>query len=392
MGDTGDFHVSFFLHSSFPTRIMKHDIRSIFANFSILGDFVSADAHGNGHINDTFAVTCDQGTSRLRYIIQRVNHHVFKDAASVMRNTARICRHSRNKLIAEGVRDTTRRTLTLVPTNDGTDWFVDAAGNHWRCFLFIERARSYDIIENTAQARQTARTFGTFTRLLADLPGERLAEVIPDFHNTRKRYENFQKALAADSRNRAKNVRQEITFLQQREADCSIVVDAITRGEIPERVTHNDTKLNNILIDDYTQQGLCVIDLDTAMPGSALYDFGDMVRSATSPTSEDETDLTRVICRLEYFEALARGYLDALGDTLNAHEKRLLAFSGKLLTLEVGMRFLTDYLDGDIYFKTAHPEHNLERCRNQFALVSSIEQRLDTMNALVEKLEEQDRT
>ncbi|MDR2513365.1 MAG: aminoglycoside phosphotransferase family protein [Puniceicoccales bacterium] len=365
---------------------MKHDIRSIFANFNIPGDFVSASPHGNGHINDTYAITCDQGASRLRYIIQRVNHNVFKDAASVMKNTARICRHSRDKLREEGIRDTTRRTLTLVPTNNGADWFVDASGNHWRCFLFIERARSYDIIENTGQAYEAARTFGTFTRLLADLPGERLVEVIPNFHNTRKRYENFQKTLAADSLNRATKVKAEIAFLQQRETDCSVVVDAIAQGKVPERVTHNDTKLNNILLDDYSQQGLCVIDLDTAMPGSALYDFGDMVRSATTPTSEDETDLARVVCRQEYFEALARGYLDALGDTLNTEEKHLLAFSGKLLTLEVGMRFLTDYLAGDTYFKIAHPEHNLERCRNQFALVASIERQLDAMNALVEKL------
>jgi hypothetical protein len=362
---------------------MPFDISSIASNFAIFGDYISAVRHGGGHINDTYAATYDQGGSRVRYIIQRVNHDVFKNTAGLMENVTRICRHSQSRLRAENAPDTSRRTLTLVPTTSGKDWIVDESGNFWRCFLFIENAIAYDIIETTEQAFQAAKTFGNFTKLLVDLPGGRLTETIPDFHDTRRRYANFQAALNADVKNRARDVKDEIAFLQAREKDCSVVVDAIAHGEIPERVTHNDTKLNNILIDDRSQRGLCVIDLDTAMPGSALYDFGDMVRSATAPTREDESDLSRVFCRPDYFRALAHGYLSALGGTLNERERDLLPFSGKLLTLEVGMRFLTDYLSGDTYFKITHPAHNLERCRNQFALVSSIEKQLDSFDKIV---------
>ncbi|MDR2844663.1 MAG: aminoglycoside phosphotransferase family protein [Puniceicoccales bacterium] len=362
------------------------NLPAIAARFDIRGDFVSAVPYGSGHINDTYAVTYDQGAARVRYILQRVNHHIFKNTTGVMENVARICRHSLAKLHRENIPDASRRTLTLVPSTTGADWVVDDAGNFWRCCIFIEQASAYDIVETPAQAFQAAQAFGNFTKLLVDIPGGRLVETIPNFHNTQNRYQNFQKALAADTQNRAKDVAPEIAFLQAREKDCARVVDAIARGEIPERVTHNDTKLNNVLIDDHTQNALCVIDLDTAMPGSALYDFGDMVRTATAPAAEDETDLRKVFCRPEYFEALARGYLAALGDTLNGTEIALLPFSGKLLTLEVGMRFLTDYLEGDTYFKTTHPAHNLERCRNQFALVASIESQLDAMSQLVDGL------
>jgi hypothetical protein len=303
-----------------------------------------------------------------------------------MRNISRVCRHLNARLANDGLPDASRRALSIVRTRSGDDWFVDDAKNYWRCFLFIEGASAREIIESTEQAFQVAATFGNFTKLLADISGERLEEVIPDFHNTRKRYQNFQRSLAADIRNRARGAKAEIAFLQAREKECSTIVEAIERGEIPERVTHNDTKLNNILVDDATNRGLCVIDLDTSMPGSALYDFGDMVRTATSPTLEDETNLSLVVARPEYFEALARGFLSSLGDTLNKSEKALLPFSGKLITLEVGMRFLTDYLDGDVYFKTAREGHNLDRCRNQFALVASIEKQLDSMSRVVDSI------
>ena len=372
--------------SSINPNDTPHDIPAIAAQFDLRGDYINATSYGSGNINDTSALTCDQGGVRVRYILQRVNHHVFKNTAGVMENVARICRHTRSRLQAAGAPEVIRRTLTLVPTRTGAEWFVDAGGNYWRVFIFIELARSYDVIETPAQAREAAETFGNFTKLLVDLPGERLVETIPNFHNTMWRYANFQRALGADVCNRAREVRDEIAFVQARAADCSVVVDAIARGEIPERVTHNDTKLNNILIDNRTQRALCVIDLDTAMPGSALYDFGDMVRSATSPVGEDEKDLRKVVCRPEYFKALASGYLAALGGTLNDAEKALLPFSGKLLALELGMRFLTDYLEGDVYFKTARPGHNLDRCRNQFALARSIEDRMDAMARVVASL------
>ncbi|MDR1498388.1 MAG: aminoglycoside phosphotransferase family protein [Puniceicoccales bacterium] len=365
---------------------MPSNLHAVAANFNIHGDYFSAEPHGAGHINDTYAVTFNQSGRPVRYIFQRVNRHVFKNTSALMRNISRVCRHMRARLIEDGLPDASRRALTIVPTTSGADWFVDDTQNYWRCFLFVEGARAHEIIESPSQAFQVAATFGNFTKLLEDIPSGRLEEVIPDFHNTRKRFENFQKSLAADIHNRAKDAKAEIDFLHAHENDCSVVVDAIARGEIPERVTHNDTKLNNILIDDTTKQGLCVIDLDTSMPGSALYDFGDMVRTATSPTLEDEVNLSLVVARPEYFNALATGFLSSLGTTLNKTEKELLPFSGKLITLEVGMRFLTDYLDGDVYFKTSRTRHNLDRCRNQFALVASIEKQFDAMNSFVATL------
>ncbi|MDR0534843.1 MAG: aminoglycoside phosphotransferase family protein [Puniceicoccales bacterium] len=362
---------------------MQFDIRAIAGNFAILGDFVSATPHGDGHINDTYATTFNQGGTPVRYIVQRVNHAIFRDATALMSNVARVCRHAGGRLRADNQPDASRRALTLVPTRDGSDWVKDAAGNHWRCFLFIEGAASFNVAATPSLAFHAAHTFGEFTRLLSDLPGERLAETIPDFHHTRKRYEAFLSALETDAAGRSASVANEVRFLKDREKDCSVIVDAIKRGEIPERITHNDTKLNNILMDVQSGRGLCVVDLDTVMPGSALYDFGDMVRSGATSALEDETDLDAVTCRADHFKALASGFITALKDTLNDREKELLAFSGKLMTLEVGMRFLTDYLCGDTYFKIAHPAHNLERCRNQFALVSSIEKQLSAFEKIV---------
>ena len=350
----------------------KYDIPAVAAQFAVYGDFVDAFPYGSGHINDTFCAVFDQGATRVRYIIQRVNSYIFKNPQGLMENVARICRHSFDKLKAAKAPDASRRTLTLIPTKTGADWFVDADGNYWRCYIFIERARGYDVIETTEQAFQAARAFGNFQKLLVDIPGGRLVETIPDFHNTRKRFETFRASLAADVKNRAAGVKKEIDFILAREKDCSVVLDAMAKGEIPERIAHQDTKLNNVLIDDYTLEGICVIDLDTSMPGSALYDFGDMVRTSTSPAKEDEVDLSKVAMQFPFFEALAKGYISSAGDFLNARERELLPFSGKLLTLECGIRFLTDYLDGDLYFKTARPEHNLDRCRTQFMLVKRL--------------------
>ncbi len=364
----------------------RHDVRRITAQFHIHGDFVDAQPYGSGHINDTYCAVFDQGAARVRYIVQRINHNIFKNPLGLMENVSRICRHSQAALRESGAPDATRRAMTLIPARDGQDWLVDAENNVWRTYIFVEGARGYDVIENTGQAFQAARSFGAFQKLLVDLPGGRLVETIPNFHNTTARFAAFQKSLAADSRNRAKDVKAEVEFLLAREKDCSLVVDHIKAGRIPERVTHNDTKLNNVLIDDKTQEGICVIDLDTSMPGSALYDFGDMVRTSTSPSKEDETDLSKVYLQEAYFEALARGYMSSAGGFLNAYEKDLLAFSGKLLTMECGMRFLTDHLDGDAYFKTARPNHNLDRARNQFKLVADIEGKLDGLNKLVAAL------
>ncbi|MGA0133822.1 MAG: phosphotransferase enzyme family protein [Opitutales bacterium] len=359
------------------------DIATVASAFRLPGEFVSAAPYGSGHINDTFAVHQRCGRETRRFLLQRINERVFRDPVALMGNVSRVCAHAQERLRASGRDDAPRRALTLVPTKLGADWHRDEHGGHWRCYLFIEGATGHDVVRDAGQAREAARAFGAFQALLADLPGGRLHETIPGFHDTPSRFAAFRRALEADVHGRAAAATPEIAFALAREGDVSVVVDALAAGVIPERVTHNDTKLNNVLLDDVTGEGICVIDLDTVMPGSALYDFGDLVRTSTSPAAEDETDLAKVEMRLPMFEALVDGYLSAADGFLTAAERRLLPAAGKLITFEIGLRFLTDWLEGDVYFKVRRPEHNLERCRTQFALVRSIESQLPAMEACV---------
>lgn len=361
-----------------------HDIRAITSMFDMRADFVSSQSYGSGHINDTYCAWFDQAGQRVRYIVQRINHNVFKQPVQLMENVDRVTRHALATLRAEGSREAYRRTLTCIPALDGKPYATDAAGNVWRVYPFIERARGYDELETNEQAYQAARAFGEFQKLAATLGGERLHETIPNFHNTPKRLEALEAAIAADSAGRAGEAADLIAFARERAADCSRITDLIASGEIPERVTHNDTKLNNVLLDDVTAEGVCVIDLDTTMPGSALYDFGDMVRTAAPTTREDDPEPANIGVRLDRFEALVKGYLST-ATFLNESEISNLAFAGKLLTLECGIRFLTDYLQGDVYFKIARPAHNLDRCRNQFAFVKAIEEKMDEMQEIVKR-------
>lgn len=362
---------------------VSYDTRAIAAAFALQGDFASAEPYGSGHINDTFALAMSQGGRRLRYVLQRINHNIFKNPDGLMENVERVCRHAQAKLQDAGAVDASRRALTLVPTKAGRGWHTDPAGNRWRCYVFVEGATGHDIIRNADQAYQAAKAFGAFQALVADLPGGRLVETIPYFHHTPTRFANFQAALAKDAHGRAAQALPEIGFALARAHDVGVIADAMARGDIPERVTHNDTKLNNVLLDNDTQEGICVIDLDTVMPGSALYDFGDLVRTSTSPAAEDETDLSKVTMQLPMFEALLKGYLCTASGFLNARERELLPFAGKLITFEIGLRFLTDWLDGDVYFKIKHPQQNLDRLRTQFKLVESIETQMSAMQALV---------
>ena len=368
-----------------PKSKPTHDTRAIAAQFALLGDYVRAEVYGSGHINDTFCLEMSQGGRPMRYVLQRINHTIFKDPDGLMSNVERVCAHAQDKLRAAQAADGSRRALTLVPTRSGKGWLTDAGGNRWRCYVFVEGATGHDIIRNADQAFQAAKAFGAFQSLVADLPGERLVETIPDFHHTPKRLAKFEQVLKADTHGRAKDVTREIDFVLARAKEAALVVESIGRGEIPERVTHNDTKLNNVLLDNETQEGICVIDLDTVMPGSALYDFGDLVRTSTSPAAEDDTDLSKVNVQMPMYEALAKGYLSTAGDFLTPRERELLPFGGKLMTFEVGLRFLTDWLEGDVYFKVKRPGHNLDRCRNQFKLVESIEANLPAMQALAAK-------
>ena len=361
------------------------DLAAVARAFPLLGQFRRAAPHGSGHINDTFAAEFDQAGIRVRYILQRINSRIFRDVPALMENVRRVTAHATRRAEEAGADGAARRALTLVPAADGRAYHRDTAGGWWRCFLFIEGAATHDVIRNPTQAREAARAFGEFQKLLVDLPGGRLNETIPFFHHTRRRFDTLQRAITADGFNRAAEARAEIAFATSREAMVDRLIDLQARGEIPERITHNDTKLNNVMIDDVTQAGICVIDLDTAMPGLALYDFGDMVRSATNSAAEDEPDASRVEARLPIFEALVVGYLAAARSFLTEAELAQLVFSGRLITFEIGIRFLTDFLEGDVYFKTKRPGHNLDRARNQFALVRSLEAREATMEAIVKK-------
>jgi len=363
--------------------MIHHPIEAIGSGFSIPGAFRSAIPYGSGHINDTYAATYEHNGKTTRYILQRINHLIFKNPAGLMENIDRVTRHQKARLLAEGVRDADRRALTIIPSHDGRPCHVDAEGNTWRAYLFIENARTYDAIEAPWQAREAARAFGRFAGELADLPGERLHETIPLFHHTPSRLAALRTAIAEDRCGRVKEARPEIDFILEREATTRKLTDLLEAGQLPERITHNDTKLNNVMIDEATHEGICVIDLDTVMPGLALYDFGDMIRTATCPRPEDELDLSLIRMEMPMFEAIVDGYLSTSHRFLTPLERENLAFSGKLITLEIGIRFLTDYLAGDTYFKIKRERHNLERARTQLRLVTSIEVREDAMNAIV---------
>ncbi len=363
---------------------VPHDVKSVSEQFDIDGEFATAEPWGTGHIHDTYVVVYARGDRPVRYIVQRINHSVFKDPAGLMDNIQRVTAHIRKKLEKSRAADIDRRTLTVVPARDGRPYWRDRDGNFWRIFPFIEGTHTFDTVRTPEQAYEVARAFGEFQALVQDLPEPKLNETIPNFHHTPGRFETFKAVLAEDMCSRAATAQPEIEFALEREPIVATLIDVHHTGGMPERVTHNDTKFSNVLIDDRTGQGICVIDLDTVMPGLALYDFGDMVRTATSPAYEDRRDLSNIHMRMPMFEALVRGYLETTSAFLTETEQRYLAFSGKLITFEIGLRFLTDYLAGDTYFKVRRQGHNLDRCRVQFKLVESIESHEEEMNQIVQ--------
>ena len=365
-------------------KATQAELKAISNAFQVYGDFVSGCPHGSGHINDTYKVTYSVGGAPLSYLLQRINHHVFTQPANVQQNILRVTRHIASKLIAKGESDISRRTLTLILTRDGEPVYHDAEGNWWRMYIFVEGASTYDQIQSTAQAELVGEAFADFQNMVADLTEPRLHETIPHFHNTVKRYEALQAAIQKDAFNRAKDVKAEIDFVTARADTFGRLLERSAKGEIPERVTHNDTKLNNVMLDDKTGRGICVIDLDTVMPGLALYDFGDMCRTATANAAEDEQDLSKVYSRMDMFEAIARGYCRG-AKFLTPAEKEELAFSARLITMTIGIRFLTDYLQGDTYFHIKRPGHNVDRCRTQLKMVQSMEEQADQMEAIVQK-------
>jgi Ser/Thr protein kinase RdoA (MazF antagonist) len=335
--------------------------------------------YGGGHINDTYLVEGARGA----YILQRINDAVFTHPVELMDNVARVTRHVRARLLADGAHDVDRRVLTLVPTPDGSDWHADGDGHVWRVFLFIGGATSHEVVASPEQAYRSAHAFGRFQQQLADYDGPRLYETIPRFHDTVKRYADFAAVVGADPCGRVAEVREEVDWLLGRRELAGAMLSLQAEGVLPERITHNDTKLSNVLLDDVTGEALCVLDLDTVMPGLSLYDFADLCRSGATTVAEDDPDASKVDVDVPMFEALAEGYLSGAGSALQPAERELLVLAGEVMTLEQAYRFLGDHLAGDTYYQTSRPGQNLDRARTQIALVKALQRQEPSLNAFV---------
>ena len=349
------------------------------------GQVAGALRYGAGHINDTFCVYVqDEAGDCVRYILQRINTNTFTDPDGLMENICGVTGYLR-KVIEEQGGDPMRETMNVVYTREGKPYYADSDGGAWRVYTFVEGTVCLQKVEQPEDFYESAVAFGNFQRQLAGYDASTLHETIARFHDTANRYANFEKALATDACGRAKDVAEEIAFVQAHKDDCSFMMNLLAEGKLPLRVTHNDTKLNNILMDKATRKGICVIDLDTVMPGLAANDYGDSIRFGANDCAEDEPDLSKVNFSLPLFESYTKGFLQAAGDALTDLEKETLPWGAKLMTLECGIRFLTDYLEGDHYFRTHRPGQNLDRCRTQFKLVRDMEAAWDEMAAIVKK-------
>ena len=352
------------------------NIKDIASKFDFGAEIDEIKENKSGHINSTYFVRC----GGKKYVLQKINKNVFKKPEEVMANIGLVTEHIREKLKAEGG-DHINGSMCFLNAGD-KNYFVDDEGEYWRAYRFID-GDCYDSCDSTELFMRVGRAFGRFQCQLADFDAEKLYETIPNFHNTVSRYENLEASVKKDVKARAASVSEEINFVRNRKDVCALIVNGIKEGKYPLKVTHNDTKLNNIIMNPETGEGLCVIDLDTIMPGSMLYDFGDAIRFGAASAAEDETDLDKVFVKTDMFEAFAKGFVDGLGGSATKDE--ILAFpdAARIITLEIGMRFLTDYLDGDVYFRTEYETHNLDRARNQFKLVADIEAKLDELNKIV---------
>ena len=349
--------------------------------FDFGSKIVSCEKYGSGHINDTFLAVCENGS---RYILQRMNHEIFTDPEGLMETIESVTSFIKTKIEERGG-DSKRETLNVVKTKEGKPYYKDEIGSYWRVYLFIEDATSFDQVKDKEDFYQSAVSFGNFQNLLAEFDASQLVETIPNFHNTPVRYETFMKAVEADVCGRAASVQKEIDFFINHKDDMALCANKLAAGELPLRVTHNDTKLNNIMIDNATGKGICVIDLDTVMPGLAVFDFGDSIRFGANTAAEDEQDLSKVSLDLELFEVYVKGYLEGCNGSLTDAEIEMLPYGAKTMTMECGMRFLTDYLEGDHYFRIHREGHNLDRCHTQIALVEDMEKKWDEMQQIVAK-------
>ncbi len=362
---------------------METKFFDIFSQFSPAEKAVKFEPITAGHINHTYAVFVE-GQESPKYVLQKINTNIFKDSDGLIENIKGVCDHVRKKIVERGG-DPLRETLTLIPTKDGENYLNSKEVGAWRLYYFITNAEAHQSADRPGILANAAEAFGIYQNLLSDYPAETLHETIPNFHNTVSRYADFMKAVVEDKAGRVCECAYEIEEIKKHEKLAHVVVDALANGEIPLRVTHNDTKLNNIMIDNETGKGICVIDLDTVMPGSLLYDFGDSIRFAACNSAEDEVDLSKVYLRLDLFEEYVSGFLKGVGKNITEKEIELLPFSAFLLTYELVLRFLGDYLNGDVYFQVHRDKHNLERARTQLKLALDIETKLDEMAAIVKK-------
>lgn len=361
---------------------MSINLKEVISQFDFQGELKDYRRHGNGHINETYALDYvnEDGTFH-QYILQKVNNNVFKEVDLLMENVLNVTSFLRKKII-EANGDPERETMNVIKTKDGKSYLKDDDG-YFRAYVFVSDSMFFDAVDSPEMFKKSGIAFGKFQKLLSDYPAETLNETIPNFHNTKSRYADFIKAVEDNLSGRKDTCLDEIEFVKARKAKTEKLVDMIEKGELPLRVTHNDTKLNNVLFDAITKDCVCVIDLDTVMPGLALYDFGDSIRFGANTACEDEKDLSKVSIDLDYFKAYADGFLGQAGESLTQNEIDNLAYASMLMTLECGMRFLTDYLNGDTYFGTAYPEHNLVRAKDQFKLVADMEAHMDEMNKII---------
>jgi hypothetical protein len=361
-----------------------YDLKEIFDNFVSEGTFLKGEPYGNGHIHDTFRIETVE-KDKDDYILQRLNNRIFKNIPGLQHNIERVTIHLRNKLMAIPGSDIKRECLSLIPSIDGKSWIVDSKGNYWRMYIFISNHRTYNVVDSPGKAFEGGKAIGRFQAMLSDMPGEPLFETIPWFHDIEKRLKTFNLTIIQDPAGRVGLVENEIKEVLIRAEEMKIILRLGREGKIPLRITHNDTKFNNILLDE-NDKALCVIDLDTVMPGYVHYDFGDAIRTATNTASEDEGDLAKVNMNIDLFRAYSEGFLSETGSTLNDVEKEYLAFAPRLITYTIALRFLTDFIDGDNYFKIHHEFHNLQRARAQLRLVASMEEQYSEMQDIIRKL------
>lgn len=363
---------------------MTYDLKEIFGYFTPEGTYLTGEPYGSGHIHDTFRVETAE-SDKDDYILQRLNNKIFRNIPQLQNNIERVTVHLNKKLQKVPGANTKRECLTLIPAKDGKSWIIDKDGNHWRMYIFISNHRSYNIVDNPDKAFEGGKAIGRFQAMLADMPGGPLAETIPKFHDIENRLEILNQKIKENPAGRVSELTDEIKQYISRSEEMKTILKLGKAGKIPLRITHNDTKFNNILLDE-NDKALCVIDLDTVMPGYVHYDFGDAIRTVTNTAAEDEKDTSKIEMNITLFEAYARGYLSEAGKTLNEVEKEYLAFAPKLITYTIGVRFLTDYIDGDNYFKIHHPLHNLQRTRAQMKLVMSMERQYEEMQKIISKL------